>query len=65
MLLAGHLAGRIWSPDPETAPGHLVKVSHVLRQYVKVSAPERAVVGEQLRQELGWFNQQGTEFVPG
>lgn len=53
---AGWLAGQTWSPAPDSAPGHLVTVSRLLRDYARAEKTEHDSLTDRLRTELEWFN---------
>jgi hypothetical protein len=49
------MAGKTWSPEPQTAPGKLVALGHLLYQYVERDEPERSVLANEIRQAADWF----------
>jgi hypothetical protein len=56
-LARGPMAGKIWSPEEETAPGRLVSLSHVLCDFVRASPTERESVLVKVRELIGWFEE--------
>jgi hypothetical protein len=56
-FLGRGMGGRTWSPDPQTAPGRLVELSHALRAYVEASEENRCQKGEQIFALIEWFRQ--------
>ena len=51
------MAGKKWSPQPDTAPGRLVELSHRLRDYCEADADRRPAL-------LGQVQQMTREFLP-
>jgi hypothetical protein len=47
----GSMAAKTWSPNPETAPGKLVSLSHLLHQYV-VGAADRVALANEVDQAI-------------
>jgi hypothetical protein len=52
----GCMAGRTWSPEPETAPGRLVALSHLLSRYVVADDEQRTGLSDEIRQSVEWFS---------
>jgi hypothetical protein len=56
----GWMAGLTWSPDGRTAPGQLVKLSLLLRQFAEAPGAERTKVLQQVKRQLNWFQRRQT-----
>jgi hypothetical protein len=49
------MAGKIWSPKEDSAPGRLASLSHLLRDFVCRPAEERDQMLRQIRERIAWF----------
>jgi hypothetical protein len=52
---AGRLAGRTWSPTPESRVGRFASFAHSLARYVAAPTKDRPALEDALRTELVWF----------
>jgi hypothetical protein len=49
------MSGKVWSPDPHTAPGHLVTLSHLLYQFVELGGADKPELLDEIDQTMEFF----------
>lgn len=54
--LRGALGGQTWSPDVESAPGHLVELANSIRDFVSSKPDASAASLEAISRELKWLS---------
>jgi hypothetical protein len=50
----GWMAGKTWSPDPDTAPGRLVALCHLLYDYVELGEIQSDLL-QKFHDAAEWF----------
>jgi hypothetical protein len=51
----GQMAGKVWSPDPDTLPGRLVRLSHLLYRYVELGTSDSTDLLSEISQMIDSF----------